>query len=314
MLQQAAAGTSCSAAQFVHIPKTGGSSLEATLRSAAKLYNLSVTLQHSFTEASKNVTNGLVVGHNFWGWGLVSCSQPRYIVLLREPGARLRSLYANINWSRRKVGPKDPWLRAHWIRQKRNLSELIFARDKYVLASANGQTAYLAGKPPVGLRDDKGTSASHLHAWYLSMGTDLPQASTRRALQNLYDSHIVATTENMTAILPQLHRCFGWSEQILRISHSNANDDASAAPHLQILPSALSDLYEHGFDDELWSLAGCVSLQPQRDVAALAIGENCPTIGRVVRQQPVTSQFRSCTQAHGALLSVATAHEEEATA
>lgn len=215
-------------------------------------------------------------------------------MLLREPAARLTSLYTNIIWTRRTFGPKDPWLRAHWINQHRNLSDLIFIRDRYVLASANGQTAYLAGQPPEDRRDDNGISKSHQHAWYMTMGTDLPTASRQLALQHLHQSHMVATTENLaTSLVPQLKRCFGWSDALLKFKHENVNEDAKEVAHVQISPRARDELYEYGFDDELWRTAGCV----EQHLVRLEEGEtgsdlrrhsgtSCPESGHMPQMRP----------------------------
>ena len=139
----------------LHIPRTGGCTLQRYLRNSLRWRGECLTKisdRYALCPIKSNIPVALISGH--FSWGLhTAFPDSVYVVVLREPVERVRSIHSYISQNRRH--PKSD------IYNRHSIPELLKPHCQLV----NGQTRQLSGQHASGREmsvDDLGVAKLHL--------------------------------------------------------------------------------------------------------------------------------------------------------
>ncbi len=232
---------------FLHIPKTGGRTLEwmviAREYRPSAIYTIDVTqlevakqhLRRLGREAKDSIE--IVVGHFGFGWHRFLHLPSRYITLLRRPTERVVSLYYHLQRDRRHP--------LHGRVSGMSLKEFLVS-GLLPEQIENGQTRLLAGAA-FGVQNS-------------------PQLSTNRpellslAKENIRDHFdVVGLTERFDETLILLKRTFSWRNHFYtpqnvgsnRPSRGLSEDEVNLIAKLNALDWELYDFAKQRFEDQI---------------------------------------------------------------
>jgi hypothetical protein len=170
--------------QYVHIPKTGGTTIQALLKSVAS-YNHVVVEYHdgSLDDINWNRSACIFLGHRSMGWHIdILKNDPIYVVTVREPIDLAVSLF---DYIRRNTFPMHDTQRKSF--GNHSFSQAVLARNSILLSYVTYYQSFLL-TGVTGCGSDKYSCV----------------------IENLCKAHVVATSERLDDILPQLLYVTGW--------------------------------------------------------------------------------------------------------
>ena len=234
---------------FVHVPKTGGTSLGGVLR---RQYRPTNTIHFSSLDKPLNEFEGipygervranLVWGHMHFGVDRWLPQPTEYVTVLRDPVARVWSLY---NYITRE--PRHP-LHQEVVDSGMTLTEFVES-DIDLKQLENGQTRQLSGQ----------------------QGMEVGREHLDLAIKNLRRCAVVGTTEQFDEGLILMKRAFGWHTPIY-LRRNVATD-----PQVPALASAITMIQErNALDMALYAEALRISVD--------AIRRQGTSFGREVRR------------------------------
>jgi hypothetical protein len=188
---------------FLHIPKTAGSTLRATLRYKHPSESLDLRSTSQPLEAIEKVplserrTARIVAGHLHYGVHRHIPQECRYITVLREPVARAISTYHYL------LGRPQHWFHDELVRSGMGVEGLVRSRVGSVAGPAdNLQTRFISGRRQ-GALVTRG-SDGRLEP------TELGAEALREAKRNLDGFLVVGLTERFDESFILVRRALGW--------------------------------------------------------------------------------------------------------
>jgi len=257
---------------FLHLPKTGGSTLSAALRHK---YGSEVLLLEDTSDPlggiadvpeSRRRSARVVMGHIHYGVHEHIPQECRHLTVMREPVARVVSMYRHI------LGHAKHRFHDELVRSQMSLEE--FARSAPDAGLDNLQTRMISGRKP-GTTPPGGDGA-----W---QAPPLDSSDLEEAKRNLDRFLVVGLTERFDESFILIRRALGW--RLPMYETYNVTRAASAAQREAPTPAAIEAIKERNrLDLELYSHAlalhsAAVEAQGssfQREVAAFRMLNRVP--------------------------------------
>ena len=217
---------------FIHLPKAGGTSVQDTLREWAKTAHIPVVHRDNGgpdlrVAGLRNATRGVLIGHRGYGFARGAPRARFTLVALREPVARIISLFDYLRDQDRGLTPELKRLSRTWSRS--SLDDVVASynatwhadasalepggaaslSDRSLHRVLSAQTQYLCGYDCVMLMSDDPAErqASYRSSNAVRLSADEKLA---RALRNLEAVDAVAVLTRLDDLVPQMRTRLGW--------------------------------------------------------------------------------------------------------
>ena len=263
--------------QYIHIPKTGGSSVQRMLGAAAhsspELHLPQISTQEYFDSTGRSMYKNstcIAFGHRTIAWDMNLASRlPIYVVTVREPVSFAVSLFDFITQGKVHTDVRK-------LIGDRNMSTCVESGDPLIMSFVRDkQTSFLTLSPVVyefcstcgfvqGPQGEKfkdqveRSQSAFVTPWLLD---EVIQSSVECVLKVIEGVHVIATSDNLDSLLVQLRWRTGWlgfsTESFSHVNHIKESSKSQLSTRaLKFLNSAAA---RFNMDKALYEKAAVLS-------------------------------------------------------